>query len=34
MQLPFSLHSFEKYTNIKLHENSSSVSRFISCERT
>jgi len=32
MKLPFSLHIFEKYSNIKLHENSFSVSRFVSCK--
>jgi hypothetical protein len=34
MKLEFSRQVFEKYSTIKCHENPSSVSRFIPCERT
>jgi len=34
MKLEFSRQSFEKYTNIKFHENPSSESRVVSCEET
>jgi len=33
MKLDFSRRIFEKYSNIKFHENPSSGSRVISCER-
>jgi len=34
MKFEFSGHIFEKYSNIKFNENSSSGSRVIPCERT
>jgi len=34
MKPEFSLDSFEKYSNIKFHENPSDVSRVVSCGRT
>ena len=34
MELEFSQHIFEKYTNIKLHQNSCSGSRIVPCGRT
>jgi len=33
MKLEFSRQIFEKYSKIKFHENPSSGSRFVSCER-
>jgi len=34
MKLEFSRQIFEKYSNIKFHENTSSGSRVVSCGRT
>jgi hypothetical protein len=34
MKLEFSRHIFEKYSNIKFHENRSSVSRIVPCTQT
>jgi hypothetical protein len=34
MKLEFSGHSFEKYSNVKFHENTSSASRVVPCGQT
>ena len=34
MKLEFSRQAFEKYSNIKFHENPSSWNRVVPCERT